>query len=1257
MRVNLGCGQAYMPGWVNVDPNPDVKADVYLDAVDFVLRYANQVAEVYLGHVLEHLLPGDAVVLVTLLCERLPQGAVVSAVVPDIRAVWGAYERGEITNEQLNASFIYSYVQPSHHMWCYDEPSLLELFRRSGFDDAVPIDPLTWPPVYHKEGPESRWQCGVKATAKGAPRGEFAGPPKATGLTLHQLAETPEQPAVKSSPTTTHELLLRRIDVLRQSLLRGAVKCADQAGAQPVGLRPTERAAANAPLESHLAAGISPSARVGLKTRMRVTAGERLPAGTRRREFAKAALATYRELHQLRQRLRLVWAIPSGREPSYSMWRKWNTTTPSQLATQREYAARAHNPHTAHLLILPGQGSLQRTLDSLTAQSWPHWTASVCLPDAAGLAACDPRVTAAVAETRSAVDAANAAVIHSDKDFVILLRAGDVLAPDCLYTVAAVAHQDPLIDLVSWDDDLIDERGHHTEPRFRPSWSPEMLLGANYLGRSFALRRSRYLWAGGLRERDPDVMIWDLLLRCQLDGERAARVSRVLGSVTGRPARLDDDAARAVTEHLERLGWPATAELDGDLVRVRWHFDASPHVTVLIPTRHNRPMLSACLPSLARTDYPRFDVVIVDNGGRTASNERWYKAHSDDLDLSVVWWDKEPFNYSEVNNAAVEQARGEVLVFLNDDTEVLDPSWMTELVGWVTRPEIGVAGLQLMSPDGTLQHAGAIVGLNGFADHIFAGCRPGSDSLLGSTRWYRNVLAVTGACLAVRKELFEAVGGFDERFVLCGSDVALGLDTTLRGLRNVCSSFAAVRHHESATRGSTIPPMDFFTSYWRYNPWMIGGDPYFSPNLSLGSRQPALRSHAEPTPWQRVAGPLDRTFEVFHQRNDAAEARMLADTCRALPVDAAATRALHATNAAPFDVETVNWFIPGVDSPFYGGINTALRIADELARNHGVRNRFVVWAPPHERFVRSALAAAFPLLGSSEIVFCPDATSASLEQVPYADACIATLWVTAYSVAHFPHTRRKFYLIQDFEPMFHPAGTLYALAEESYRFGLYGICNTKNLLRIYRDDYGGQGLAITPAVDQTVFHANGRHQRTADAPTTVFVYARPGHWRNCWEMASLALEELKTRLGDQVRILTAGSWAMGEGAARDVKHLGLLDYRATGELYRRCDVGLALTVSKHPSYLPLELMACGVPVVAFDNPWGHWILRDGENCLLANRTVDSLADRLERLCVDRQLRQRLSNQALTDIAACHSDWDKSLAGIYQYLCDPEHLSR
>ncbi|MGH9281797.1 MAG: glycosyltransferase, partial [Acidimicrobiales bacterium] len=688
-------------------------------------------------------------------------------------------------------------------------------------------------------------------------------------------------------------------------------------------------------------------------------------------------------------------------------------------------------------------------------------------------------------------------------------------------------------------------------------------------------------------------------------------------------------------------------------VRIRWELERWPKVSVLIASRHNRPLLTRCLSSLARTDYPTLEVVVVDNGGRSDENEAWYEEEFTGLDLRVEWWDQ-PFNYSAVNNRAARCATGEILVFLNDDTEVLNPGWLREMVGWAQHPGIGAVGLQLLDADGRIQFAGTVLGLGGFADHVFQGMEPGSDSLLGPTGWYRNVMAVTGACLAVRRDVFEQVGGFDERFVLCGSDVAFGIDLRLAGYRNVCSPFSPLRHMESATRGTGIPPDDFFMSYFRYQPWLFGGDPYFSPNLSLTSRQPALRGRTDKSSPQLIAEPLGRTFEVFRQQSDAQEATGYARDCRAGRADILAHLALHEANRAPFEPETVNWFIPEVDSPFYGGVNTAFRIADHLARNHGVVNRFVVWGRGPERFVRAALAASFPAIADSPIVFHDVWLPESFEQIPPADVSIATLWLTAYQLTRFQGTRRKFYLVQDFEPVFYPAGTMYALAEETYRLGLYGLCNTEVLQRAY-EGYGGTAQHFVPAVDRSVFHADDRQPWTPDRPATVFVYARAGHWRNCWELASVALQELKERLDDRVRIVAAGSWATPEGRDLDtvVKHLGLLDYRATGPLYRTCDVGLALTVSKHPSYLPLELMACGVPVVAFDSPNFSWLLRNEENSLLVERTVDGVAGALERLVLDHDLRLRLARQGLADISANHASWDKSLAGVYRFLCDPE----
>ena len=298
------------------------------------------------------------------------------------------------------------------------------------------------------------------------------------------------------------------------------------------------------------------------------------------------------------------------------------------------------------------------------------------------------------------------------------------------------------------------------------------------------------------------------------------------------------------------------------------------------------------------------------------------------------------------------------------------------------------------------------------------------------------------------------------------------------------------------------------------------------------------------------------------------------------------------------------------------------------------------------------IAVAFPRLADAPIPFIDD--PAEVGRAPEADVAIATLWETAYLMARAPHARRKAYLIQDYEPGFYPAGTKAALAEESYRFGLYGIANTHHMGALYRSRFGGTVHSFAPAVDRTLLNAAGRRPLDHDdgEPVTVFVYARPGHPRNCWELAEPALLEVKARLGNRVRIVTAGSWATPDDLGEGIEHLGFLDVHEYSELYRTTDVALTLQVSEHPSYLPLELMACGVPIVAFDHGAADWLLRHDENSIRTRRTKDALVAGLLELATDPPLRVRLGAQAARDIDERHSNWDAALAGIYPFLRDP-----
>lgn len=876
--------------------------------------------------------------------------------------------------------------------------------------------------------------------------------------------------------------------------------------------------------------------------------------------------------------------------------------------------------------------AVARSLASLDAQWCSTWEAETAGDDS----------TLARAVQRAASD--------GDRSPLVVLRAGDVLRPDLVARVLDAFLEDPSLEMVHWDEAV----GGADGLRFRPSWSPDLLLSANAWGRCFALRNEHW------RSFDPsdgDGAWWAVLLGAGLVAERVRRLCRVGTTTADRHDPTPASALGPVSAELARRGWPARPIGVDSAVWLDWAPQRWPKVSIVVPSRHSRSLLDPLLASLRTTDYPDFEVVVIDNSGRDDAKAGWYTEHFGDLDARVLWWDEQPFNYSAVNNHGAARSAGEVLVFLNDDTEARSPGWLRQLVGWASRDEIGTVGAQLLDPEGRIQHGGVVLGMDASAGHLFAGGMPDSDSMLGSTRWVRNVLASTAACVAVRREVFEACGGFDERFELCGSDVVLGIEAHIRGWRNVVVPGTGMRHMESATRDPAGGVRtDLFASWWHYQRWLTAGDPYFSPSLSLESHWPTLRPPGERPAAERMLEAMERPHGVFRQE-------LLEETSRGLalayPVGdsaAAAVASAHAEVSGRHDVRTLNWVLPPFDNPFYGGLATITRLADLLARSEGVTQRFVICDREQREFYRSALSAAYPSLTGCELVFLGGDGLDEVDRIPPADAVIATMWTTAYVAAVAPSQGRRFYLVQDHEPTFYPAGTLYALAEETYRLGLYGICNTEPIHDMYTNRYGGSASWFLPAVDRSVYFPpeRPRHsERPAGEPVRIFVYARPGHWRNCWEIAEPALHRLKERHGDNVHIVTAGSWATSADLGGGIEHLGLMDVRSTGELYRRCDIGVALTVSEHPSYLPGELMACGVPVVAFDLPEAEWILKHEQTGLRARQTIGGLAEQLERFVGDPELRRRCGEGALAHIDASHSDWDTALDGVWDYLCDPE----
>ena len=361
---------------------------------------------------------------------------------------------------------------------------------------------------------------------------------------------------------------------------------------------------------------------------------------------------------------------------------------------------------------------------------------------------------------------------------------------------------------------------------------------------------------------------------------------------------------------------------------------------------------------------------------------------------------------------------------------------------------------------------------------------------------------------------------------------------------------------------------------------------------------------------------------------------------------------IHQDHAGFLDIRSITWFLPEFKHPYYGGIFTILRFADYMKRVKGVDSRFAVLGSMDETQAARLIADSFPALSDGRV------QSFDLYENVYdfdpSDAAIATLWSTAYPMLHFNQTKRKFYFIQDYEPLFYPAGSISAQVEATYSFGYYGIANTPTIKEIYHDKYGGKAKYFLPCVDTNVFHPAAENTHHLKEQMTIFFYGRPKHPRNGFELGAQAFRILKKRMGEKIRIIAAGdNWHPQEyDLTGIVENLGLLDYEDTAELYRGCDVGMIVMFTRHPSYLPFELMASGCLVVSNFNPATAWFLKDMENCMLSRASATSLAETLEEALLKNQERKRITANATRLIREEFSDWDHQIESIYQYMCDP-----
>jgi GT2 family glycosyltransferase len=597
--------------------------------------------------------------------------------------------------------------------------------------------------------------------------------------------------------------------------------------------------------------------------------------GIERSRFWQARNAFFELKYRLGLSRDRAWAPFTLAEPhrtmlaagdAYAQWTSANAARPADIERLRaaSWRFRAH-PIISILIPVTAQtqaSGLARALASVRDQAYSQWEivvaaappedALVRTATATVFAGMRPACIVRATTTTDATTAERlaAACGAASGDFVAVLDPGDAFAPDALYELAAVLNDDPALDLAYGDEDVRPAGASSIVPFFKPHASPDTLRSRDVVGRGAIVRLQLVREIGGFRPEFGNAAEYDLMLRATELTQAIAHVERVLYHRDGVPA-IGEAGANAVRESLVRTDEPGTVshvEAPVPTYRVRYQLRERKFVSIVVPTRDHADDLERCLRSIfERSTYVDFEVLIVDNDTKDSRA----------LDVIAAWAARDgrvrvlpmpiPFNYSKLNNAAIESASGDYIVLLNNDTEVLTPDWLEAMMEQAQRPAIGAVGASLIFPDRSVQHGGVILGIGGVAGHSHRYANPDSAGYFGALRAISNYAAVTAACLMVRREAYDRVGGLDETLTVAFNDVDFCLRLHELGLRNVWLPHVVLLHGESKSRGSdlgiaktrrSIREETVMLERWGD---IIARDPYYNVNLTRRSEDFAIR--------------------------------------------------------------------------------------------------------------------------------------------------------------------------------------------------------------------------------------------------------------------------------------------------------------------------------------------------------------------------------------------------------------------------------
>lgn len=562
-----------------------------------------------------------------------------------------------------------------------------------------------------------------------------------------------------------------------------------------------------------------------------------------------------------------------GERFDYNIWIKEHVITPEELVTQKMHTFE-YEPLIS--ILIPTYKTpkhlLVETIDSVLNQSYSNW--ELCIADGNSeeeyieemlndYSNRDSRIKVKYLDENKGI-AGNTQECYymANGDYIGLFDHDDLLEPNALFEVVNAINNDKTIDFIYTDEDKINEKSNYRfDPHFKQDFAIDTFRSYNYICHFSVFRKDLMKKIGGFRDGFNGSQDYDIILRATEVANNIHHIPKILyswrvhsGSTAGNPKNkmyCYDSAKKAIDDELRRKGIKGKTR-DGKYIgtyEVDYEIIGNPKVSILIPTKDHVEDLDRTIKSVLRkTEYNNYEIIVIENNSENKDTFEYYdeikKRHDN---IKVVTW-KEGFNYSAINNFGAKYAEGEYLLLLNNDVEVINKEWLTKMLGLAQREDVGCVGAKLYYPDNTIQHGGIIVGLGGAAAHAHRGFKKNEYGYFLRLGITHNLSAVTGACLLVKKSVFEEVGGLDESFEVAYNDVDFCLRVLKTGRVNVWTPYAELYHYESKSRGvddlstNTRFQGEFKRFRERYADFLEKGDPYYNINLTLDKEDFSLKS-------------------------------------------------------------------------------------------------------------------------------------------------------------------------------------------------------------------------------------------------------------------------------------------------------------------------------------------------------------------------------------------------------------------------------